>query len=90
MKWHPEIIIHVKQWSINLMGYDNITLDDTFDFKESLEIVDLSKGHRNEEKRLKYRPPDHSRVGIVIDCVCVEERERERESTAFKGLNKQH
>ena len=30
-----------------------LTLDDTFDFKESLEIVDLSKGHRNQEKGFK-------------------------------------
>lgn len=56
-----------------------LTLDDTFDFKESLEVVDLSKGHRNQEKRLKHRPPNHSRVSVIIDCerVCVE-RERER------------
>lgn len=43
-------------------------LNDSFDFKESLEIVDLTKGHCNEQKRFKHGPPHDARVSVVIDC----------------------
>lgn len=42
-------------------------LDDSLDFKESLEVVDLPKCHGNEQERLKHRPPHHSWVSVVID-----------------------
>ena len=61
-------------------------LNDSLDFKESLEVVDLSKGHSNEEEGLKHWPPHHSWVSVVIDC---REREREREDVtqAFNTYN---
>lgn len=42
--------------------------DDSPDFKEPLEVVDLSKRHADEQEALKYGPPDYSGIGIVIDC----------------------
>ena len=36
-------------------------------FKEALEIVYLSKGHTNKNKRLEERPPHHAAVCVVID-----------------------
>lgn len=42
-------------------------LDDSFDFKKSLEVVNLSKRHGNEEEGFKHRPPHYSGVCIVID-----------------------
>lgn len=51
-----------------LVSYNNkCSLNDSLDFEEPLEIVDLSKGHGNEEKWLKYWPPDNARVSVVID-----------------------
>ena len=44
------------------------SLNDSSDFKEPLEIIDLSKRHGNEQEGLEHRPPHHTRVGIVIDC----------------------
>ena len=43
-------------------------LDDSSDFKEPLEIIDLSKRHGDEQEGLKHGPPHHTGVGIVIDC----------------------
>lgn len=43
-------------------------LDDAFDFKEPLEVVDLAEGHSHEEKGFKNSPPHHTRVSVVIDC----------------------
>ena len=51
-----------------------LELNDTFDFKEPLEIVDLSEGHCDEEKRLKHRPPDNPRIGVIIDCTWREKK----------------
>ena len=44
-----------------------IILNDPPNFKESLEIVNLSKCHSDEQERLKNSPPDDTRVCIIIN-----------------------
>ena len=57
----------------------NGLLYDSFDFKEPLQIVNLSKCHGDEKKSFKYRPPDHPGVCVVIYCRGERERDRKRE-----------
>lgn len=42
-------------------------LDDSSDFKESLEIVDLSGCHGQQDECFEEGPHDHSWVGAFID-----------------------
>lgn len=60
--------------------------DDSPDFKEPLQVVDLSECHADEQEALEYSPPHHPRVGIVVDCM---RRGRERGTISplmFTGL----
>ena len=46
-----------------------VTLNDPSDFKKALQVVDLSEGHSNQQKRFEQRPPHHAGICIVIDCI---------------------
>ena len=42
-------------------------LDDSPDFKEALQVVDLTQGHGHQNQRLEKRPQHHPGVGVVVD-----------------------
>ncbi len=49
-----------------LWNTDRILYDSPH-FKESLQVVNLSKGHGHQHQSLKERPQHHPAVRVVID-----------------------
>jgi len=42
--------------------------DDSSDFEEPLERVDLAEGHRDKNESLEERPQHDTGVCVVVDC----------------------
>lgn len=45
-----------------------VALHDSSHFKKSLQVVNLSERHGDQDQRLKEGPQDHPAVRVVVDC----------------------